>query len=119
MTIPTHSPHRHHRTGVIARAELAVSRQGLQVVATDIAPMPEAALRKFVETACPRSSDWASRPERRQSNLTFTADSRSACCVDLVRRTGRADRFQAEALWAAGRAAAARRDHRVELVGLT
>ena len=29
----------------------------------------------------------------------------------------RADRFQAEALWAAGRAAAARRDHRIELVG--
>jgi len=52
-------------TGVIGASWTSLySAKGLQVVATDIAPNAEAALRKFVETAGRRSSDWACRPER-------------------------------------------------------
>ena len=107
-------------TGVIGASWSALFlAKGLQVVATDVAPNAEAALRKFVETAWPALKRLGLSPGASQSNLKFTADARASGRRRRPRpgERARADRFQAEALWAARRAAAARRDHRVELVG--
>ena len=58
-------------TGVIGASWTALFlAKGLQVVATDIAPNAEAALRKFVGTASPALKRLGLRPERRsQSDL--------------------------------------------------
>ena len=107
-------------TGVIGASWSSLFlAKGLQVVATDIAPNAEAALRKFVETAWPALKRLGLSPGASQSNLKFTADTRAGARRRRPRpgERARADRFQAEALWAARRAVAARRDHRVELVG--
>src|SRR5262249_22753628 len=62
-------------TGVIGASWTALYlAKGLQVVATDIAPNAEAALRKFVETAWPALKRLSLSPGASQSNLTFTAD---------------------------------------------
>ena len=107
-------------TGVIGASWTALFlAKGLQVVATDIAPNAETALRKFVKAAWPALERLGLSPGASQSNLRFTADLARSGCRRRPRpgERARAARFQAEALRAARRAAAARRDHRVELVG--
>src|SRR6266849_6091326 len=62
-------------TGVIGASWSALFlAKGLQVVATDIAPNAEAALRNFVEAAWPALKRLGLSPGASQSNLTFTAD---------------------------------------------
>ena len=61
-------------TGVIGASWTALFlAKGLQVVATDIAPNAETALRKFVETAWPALKRLGLVPGASQSNLKFTA----------------------------------------------
>jgi 3-hydroxyacyl-CoA dehydrogenase len=63
--------------------------KGLQVVATDVVPNAEAALRKFVETAWPALKRFGLSPGASQSNLTFTAVLAEAVGgVDLVQENG-------------------------------
>jgi 3-hydroxyacyl-CoA dehydrogenase len=83
--------------------------RGLHVTATDIAPNAEATLRTFVETAWPALKRLGLSPGASQTNLKFTADLAEAVAgLDLVQENGpRADRFQAEALCAVRRIAAA------------
>src|SRR5260221_14450135 len=60
-------------TGVIGASWTALFlARGLQVVATDVAPNAEAALRKFVETAWPALKRLGLSPGPSQSNLSFT-----------------------------------------------
>ena len=107
-----------HRIAIIGTGVIGASwtvlflAKGLQVVATDIAPNAESALRKFVKTAWPALKRLGLSPGASQSNLKFTA-----AIARAVSERARADRFQEEALRPAGRAAATRGDHRVELVG--
>src|SRR5467141_2722812 len=77
-------------TGVIGASWSSLFlAKGLQVVATDIAPNAEAALRKFVETAWPALKRLGLSPGASQSNLTFTADIAQALAgVDLVQENG-------------------------------
>jgi 3-hydroxyacyl-CoA dehydrogenase len=77
-------------TGVIGASWTALFlAKGLQVVATDIAPNAEAALRKFVETAWPALTRLGLSPGASQSNLKFTADVAQALAgVDLVQENG-------------------------------
>src|SRR6201997_3158499 len=77
-------------TGVIGASwsSLFLAR-GLQVVATDIAPNAEAALKKFVETAWPALKRLGLSAGASQSNLTFTADIAQALAdADLVQENG-------------------------------
>ena len=77
-------------TGVIGAswASLFLAK-GLQVVATDIAPNAETALRKFVETAWPALKRLGLSPGASQSNLTFTADVAQAIAgADLIQENG-------------------------------
>src|SRR5213595_2067409 len=77
-------------TGVIGAswASLYLAK-GLQVVATDVAPNAEAALRKFVEAAWPALKRLGLSPGASQSNLTFTADIAQALAgADLVQENG-------------------------------
>jgi 3-hydroxyacyl-CoA dehydrogenase len=61
-------------TGVIGASWTALFlAKGLQVVATDIAPNAEAALRKFVETAWPALKRLGLSNDASQSNLKFTS----------------------------------------------
>src|SRR6476620_670260 len=78
-------------TGVIgARWTALFLAKGLQVVATDIAPNAEAALKKFVETAWPALERLGLSPGASQSNLKFTADVAQALAgADLVQENGR------------------------------
>src|SRR5258707_1951466 len=63
--------------------------KGLQVVATDIGPNAEAALRKFVETAWPALERLGLSPGASQSNLKFTPDMAQAVAgADLVQENG-------------------------------
>src|SRR5271166_1774614 len=48
--------------------------KGLEVVATDIAPNAETALKRFVDAAWPVLKRLGLAPGVSQSNLTFTAD---------------------------------------------
>src|SRR5258707_8050032 len=58
-------------TGVIGASWSSLFlAKGLQVVATDIAPNAEAALRKFVETAWPALNRLGLSPGASQSSLT-------------------------------------------------
>jgi 3-hydroxyacyl-CoA dehydrogenase len=77
-------------TGVIGASWTALFlAKGLQVVATDIAPDAEAALRKFVETAWPALKRLGLSPGASQSNLNFTAALGQAVSgVDLVQENG-------------------------------
>jgi len=77
-------------TGVIGASWTALFlAKGLQVVATDIAPNAEAALRKFVETAWPALKRLGLSPGASQSNLKFTAAMAQAVSgVDLVQENG-------------------------------
>ena len=72
-------------TGVIGASWTALFlAKGLEVVATDIAPTAEAALRKFVENAWPALKRLGLSPGASQSNLKFTA----APMPTSSRRTG-------------------------------
>src|ERR1700757_1357830 len=77
-------------TGVIGASWTSLFlAKGLQVVATDVAPNAEAALKKFVETAWPALKRLGLSAEASQSNLTFTADLAQAVAgVDLVQENG-------------------------------
>jgi 3-hydroxyacyl-CoA dehydrogenase len=77
-------------TGVIGASWTALFlAKGLQVVATDIAPNAEAALRKFVEAAWPALTRLGLSPGASQSNLKFTVDVAQALAgVDLVQENG-------------------------------
>jgi 3-hydroxyacyl-CoA dehydrogenase len=77
-------------TGVIGASWTALYlAKGLQVVATDIAPNAEAALRKFVEAAWPALKRLGLSPGASQSNLSFTADLAKALAgADLVQENG-------------------------------
>src|SRR5258706_6885154 len=77
-------------TGVIGASWSSLFlAKGLQVVATDIAPNAETALRKFVETAWPALKRLGLSPGASQSNLTFTADLTQALAgADLVQENG-------------------------------
>src|SRR6476660_4494129 len=77
-------------TGVIGASWTALFlAKGLQVVATDVAPNAEAAMRKFVETAWPALKRMGLSPGASQSNLKFTADLAQAVAgADLVQENG-------------------------------
>jgi 3-hydroxyacyl-CoA dehydrogenase len=77
-------------TGVIGASWTALYlAKGLHVVATDIAPNAEAALRKFVETAWPALERLGLSSGASQSNLKFTADLAQALGgADLVQENG-------------------------------
>jgi 3-hydroxyacyl-CoA dehydrogenase len=77
-------------TGVIGASWSALFlAKGLQVVATDIAPNAETALRKFVETAWPALKRLGLSRGASQSNLKFTADLAQAVAgADLVQENG-------------------------------
>src|SRR3954467_12451203 len=63
--------------------------KGLEVVATDIAPDAEAALRRFVEAAWPALERLGLAPGASQTNLTFTADLPAAVLsADFVQENG-------------------------------
>jgi 3-hydroxyacyl-CoA dehydrogenase len=77
-------------TGVIGASWTALFlAKGSQVVATDIAPNAEAALRKFVETAWPALKRLGLSPGASQSNLKFTPALADAVAgADLVQENG-------------------------------
>jgi 3-hydroxyacyl-CoA dehydrogenase len=77
-------------TGVIGASWTSLFlAKGLHVVATDIAPNAEAALRNFVETAWPALKRLGLSAGASQSNLKFTADLAQAVAgVDLVQENG-------------------------------
>ena len=77
-------------TGVIGASWAALFlANGLEVVATDIAPNAEAALRRFVEAAWPALKRLGLAPGASQSKLTFTADLLAAVKgADLVQENG-------------------------------
>src|SRR6201981_1547040 len=77
-------------TGVIGASWTALFlAKGLEVVATDIAPNAEAALRKFFETAWRALKRLGLSPGASQSNLKFTTDLAQAVAgVDLVQENG-------------------------------
>jgi 3-hydroxyacyl-CoA dehydrogenase len=77
-------------TGVIGASWTALFlAKGLQVVATDVAPNAEAALRKFVETAWPALERLGLSSGASQSNLKFTAALPEAVAgADLVQENG-------------------------------
>jgi 3-hydroxyacyl-CoA dehydrogenase len=77
-------------TGVIGASWTALFlAKGFKVVATDIAPNAEAALRKFVDTAWPSLERLGLSPGASRSNLTFTADLAQAVTgADLIQENG-------------------------------
>src|SRR5438309_8792449 len=77
-------------TGVIGASWTALFlAKGLQVVATDVAPSAEAALRKFVEAAWPALKRLGLSPGASQSNLSFTpALAQAVANPDLVQENG-------------------------------
>jgi 3-hydroxyacyl-CoA dehydrogenase len=77
-------------TGVIGASWAAqYLAKGLQVVATDVAPGAEIALRKFVKAAWPALQRLGLSPGASQSNLSFTADpAKAVAVVDLVQENG-------------------------------
>ena len=77
-------------TGVIGASWAALFlAKGLDVVATDIAPNAEAALKKFIESAWPALKRLGLSPGASQSRLTFTPDLVAAVKgVDLVQENG-------------------------------
>ena len=77
-------------TGVIGASWTALFlAKGLRVVATDIAPDAEGALRKFVENAWPALTRLGLSPGASQANLTFTHSLEQAVAgADLVQENG-------------------------------
>src|ERR1700688_3958549 len=77
-------------TGVIGASWAALYlAKGLEVVATDIAPNAEPALKRFVEAAWPALKRLGLAPGASQSKLTFTADLLAAeKGADLVQENG-------------------------------
>ena len=77
-------------TGVIGASWTALFlAKGLKVVATDVAPNAETALRKFVENAWPALKRLGLAAGASQSNLKFTADLAQAVAgADLVQENG-------------------------------
>ena len=107
-------------TGVIGASWTALFlAKGLDVVATDVAPDAEAALRTLREGGL--AGARAIGPCARRVAVAPDVHGRpGGSSRERGPRPGeraRADRLQEEALSAARRAAAARRDHRLELVG--
>jgi 3-hydroxyacyl-CoA dehydrogenase len=77
-------------TGVIGASWSALFlAKGLEVVATDVAPNAEAALRRFVESAWPALERLGLASGASQSRLSFTADLATAVKgADLVQENG-------------------------------
>src|ERR1700722_11654628 len=77
-------------TGVIGASWTSLFlAKGLQVVATDVAPNAEAALRNFVEAAWPALKRLGLSPGASQLNLKFTAALAQAVDgADLVQENG-------------------------------
>src|SRR5881394_1331336 len=77
-------------TGVIGASWSSLFlAKGLQVVATDVAPNAEAALRKFVEAAWPALKRLSLSPGASQSNLSFTpAVTKALAGADLIQENG-------------------------------
>ena len=107
-------------TGVIGASWTALFlAKGLDVIATDIAPDAETSLRRFVKAAWPALERLGLAPGASQSTSHVHGGSAGSGSSRGLRpgKRARADRLQEEALSAARRAVAGRRDHRVELVG--
>jgi 3-hydroxyacyl-CoA dehydrogenase len=77
-------------TGVIGASWSALFlAKGLEVVATDVAPGAEAALKQFVEEAWPALKKLGLAPGASQSRVTFTADLPAAVRgADFVQENG-------------------------------
>src|ERR1700751_4942102 len=77
-------------TGVIGASWTSLFlAKGLEVVATDVAPNAEAALRRFVESAWPVLKRLGLASGASQSRLSFTADLATAVKgADLVQENG-------------------------------
>ena len=77
-------------TGVIGASWSALFlAKGLEVIATDIAPDAETALRRFVKTAWPALERLGLAPGASQSHLTFNRDLPTAVAgADLVQENG-------------------------------
>src|SRR6204780_2702392 len=77
-------------TGVIGASWAALYlAKGLEVVATDIAPNAEAALRKFVDAAWPALKRLGLAPGASQSKLSFTPKIEAAVSgADLIQENG-------------------------------
>ncbi len=77
-------------TGVIGASWAALFlSKGLEVVATDVAPGAEAALRRFVDQAWPALTRLGLEPGASRSKLTFVSDLPTAAKgVDLVQENG-------------------------------
>src|SRR6201991_3277457 len=77
-------------TGAIGASWTALFlAKGLEVIATDIAPDAEAALKRFVQTAWPALERLGLATGASQSNLSFTADMPAAVRVaDFVQENG-------------------------------
>src|ERR1700683_1742550 len=77
-------------TGVIGASWSALFlAKGLEVVATDVAPDAEAALRRFIESAWPALKRLGLATGASQSKLSFTADLATAVKgADLVQENG-------------------------------
>jgi 3-hydroxyacyl-CoA dehydrogenase len=77
-------------TGVIGASWTSLFlAKGLEVVATDVAPNAEAALKRFVETAWPALKRLGLAPGASQAKLTFTPDLATAVKgADLVQENG-------------------------------
>ena len=107
-------------TGVIGASWTALFlAKGLDVIATDIAPDAEAVVETLREGGV--AGARAIGPRARRIAITSHVHGRSAGGRSSrglrPGKRARADRLQEEAVSAARRAAAGRRDHRVELVG--
>jgi 3-hydroxyacyl-CoA dehydrogenase len=77
-------------TGAIGASWTALFlAKGLDVIATDIAPDAEAALKRFVQTAWPALERLGLAPGASQSKLSFTADMPAAVrAADFVQENG-------------------------------
>src|SRR6266853_1381009 len=77
-------------TGAIGASWTALFlAKGLEVVATDVAPNAEAALRRFIESAWPMLKRLGLAASASQSKLSFTADLATAVKgADLVQENG-------------------------------
>src|SRR3984957_15812141 len=77
-------------TGVIGASWAALYlAKGLEVVATDIAPNAEAALKQFVEAAWPALKRLGLAPSASQSKLSFTPKIEAAVSgADLIQENG-------------------------------
>src|SRR3954463_6525828 len=77
-------------TGVIGASWSALFlAKGLDVIATDIAPDAETALRRFVKAAWPALERMGLSPGASQSRLSFTPDMATAVGVaDFVQENG-------------------------------